>query len=217
MMASKRTDRSRNLILDAAETAFQRAPFADVSVEAIAQAAGLTRQTVYNLFASKEEIVSQLIARAEARKDAAYRARIASNEDALAVLADALQGSARWCLANPAIARLALTAPPASPRASPPAGRASFQLLVRDLLVLGQRQGAIRHDEDPNIMALVLLGTYAQALLHALPEGSFPDKKLKYLLRLLVEGIGIRRPSRAKPIPKRAKKRAPRNPSKRSS
>ena len=206
MIPSKRTDRSRNLILDAAEAAFQRASFAEISVEEIAQAAGLTRQTVYNLFASKEEIVSQLISRAEARKDAAFRARIAANEDALAVLEDALQGSARWCLANPAIARLALTAPAARPQASPPAGRASFQLLVRDLLVLGQRQGVIRKDEDPNIMALVLLGTFAQALLHALPDGAFPDKKLKYLLRLLVEGIGIQRPSRAKSIPKRTKK-----------
>lgn len=206
MMVSKRTDRSRTLILDAAETAFQRASFADISVEEIAQAAGLTRQTVYNLFASKEEIVSQLISRAEARKDAAFRARIAANEAALAVLEDALQGSARWCLANPAIARLALTAPAAKPSTKPPAGRASFQLLVRDLLVLGQRQGVIRKDEDPNIIALVLLGTFAQALLHALPEGAFPEKKLKYLLRLLVEGIGIQRPSRAKTIPKRAKK-----------
>jgi len=199
MIPSKRTDRSRNLILDAAEAAFQRASFAEISVEEIAQAAGLTRQTVYNLFASKEEIVSQLISRAEARKDAAFRARIAANEDAL-------QGSAHWCLANPAIARLALTAPAAKPSTSPPAGRASFQLLVRDLLVLGQRQGVIRKDEDPNIMALVLLGTFAQALLHALPDGAFPDKKLKYLLRLLVEGIGIQRPSRAKSIPKRTKK-----------
>jgi TetR/AcrR family transcriptional regulator of autoinduction and epiphytic fitness len=206
MMAPKRTDRSRSLILDAAETAFQRASFADVSVEEIAQAAGLTRQTVYNLFASKEEIVSQLIIRAEARHDATLRARIAANEDALGILGDALQGSARWCLANPAIAHFALTAPVVRPSSSPPAGRASFQLLVRDLLVLGQRQGVIRKDEDPNIMALVLLGTYAQALLYALPEGAFPEKKLKYLLRLLVEGIGVQRPSKAKSQPKRANK-----------
>src|SRR4051794_30062886 len=123
MKPSKRTDRSRSLILDAAETALQRASFADISVEEIAQAAGLTRQTVYNLFVSKEEIVSQLISRAEARKDAAFRARIAANEAALAVLEDALQGSARWCLANPAIARLALTAPAAKQSTTPPAGR----------------------------------------------------------------------------------------------
>jgi TetR/AcrR family transcriptional regulator of autoinduction and epiphytic fitness len=216
MIPPKRTERSRNLILDAAEAAFQRDAFAEVSVEAIAQAAGLTRQTVYNLFASKEEIVSQLIVRVEARGDAAHRARIAANEDALTVLEDALFGSARWCLANPAIALLALTAPAARPAASPPVGRASFQLLIRDLLVLGQRQRVIRRDEDPDIMALVLLGTYAQAMAHALPERAFPEKKVKYLLRLLVEGFGVRR-SAAKSRPKPAKKANPKTPRKRSS
>jgi AcrR family transcriptional regulator len=215
MMAPKRTERSRNLILDAAEAAFQRDAFAEVSVEAIAQAAGLTRQTVYNLFASKEEIVSQLIVRVEARGDAAHRARIAANEDALTILEDAFLGSARWCLANPAIAHLALTAPAVRPSTAPPPDRASFQLLVRDLLVLGQRQRVIRSDEDPNIMALVLLGTYAQALLYALPEGAFPAKKLKYLLRLLVEGIGERRVSKAKSAKKRTKRAKPKAASRR--
>jgi hypothetical protein len=81
-------------------------------------------------------------------------------------------------------------------------------LLVRDLLALGQQQRLIRGDEDPNIMALVLLGTYAQAILHALPDGIFHAKKLKYLLRLLVEGIGEKSSggkSRPNPV-KKAKK-----------
>ena len=205
MMPLKRTDRSRHLILDAAETAFRQTSFTEVSVEEIAQRAGLTRQTVYNLFASKEEIVAQLIFRAEARHDAALRSRIAANENALAVLGDALLGSARWCMANPTIARLALTGPAPRPSASPPAGRASFQLLVRDLLALGQRQGLIREDEDPNHMALVLLGAYAQTILQALPDGIFHEKKLKYLLWLLVEGMG-EKSSKAKSRPNRAKK-----------
>ena len=98
-----------------------------------------------------------------------------------------------------------LSGPAVRPSASPPSGRASFQLLVRDLLALGQRQHPIRRDEDPNIMALVLLGTYAQAILHALPDGIFHEKKLKYLLRLQVEGIG-EKSSRTKSRPKRAKK-----------
>ena len=204
MKPLKRTDRSRHLILEAAEAAFRQTSFTEVSVEEIAQRAGLTRQTVYNLFASKEEIVAQLIFRAEARHDEALRSRIAANEDALAILEDALLGSARWCLANPTIARLALSGPAPRAPAAAPAGRASFQLLVRDLLALGQRQRLIRKDEDPNIMALVLLGTYAQAILDALPDGVFHEKKLKYLLRLLVEGIGEK--SKARSRPKRAKK-----------
>lgn len=209
-MAPGRTERSRILILDAAETAFRQNSFADVSVEEIAQRAGLTRQTVYNLFACKEDIVSQLVIRAEARPESAFRSRIAANEAALVILEDALLGSARWCLANPSIALLALSGAAGKPTPTPPPGRPSFQRLVRDLLVLGQRQRVIRSDEDPNIMALVLLGTYAQVMLHALPDGSFQEKKLKYLLRLLVEGIGERQaPPAGQARPKHAKARKP--------
>jgi TetR/AcrR family transcriptional regulator of autoinduction and epiphytic fitness len=179
------------------------------------RSAGLTRQTVYNRFASKEEIVSQLIVRVEERVDPAFRARMAANEAALVILEDALLGSARWCLANPTIALFTLAGSTGKPSLTPPAGRASFQHLVRDLLVLGQRQHAIRSDEDPNIMALVLLGTYAQTMLHALPDGSFQEKKLKYLLRLLVEGIGERETPKHKTLPDRVKKSKPKTASRR--
>src|SRR5260221_5794527 len=126
MMRLGRTDRSRNLILDAAEAAFRQKSFANVAVEEIAQRAGLTRQTVYNLFVSKEEIVSQLVIRAEARHDPPIRSRMAANEAALVVLEDALLGSARWCLANPTIALLALAGPVGKPSLTPPPGRASL-------------------------------------------------------------------------------------------
>ena len=66
MAILKRTERSRILILDAADAAFREKGFAATSVEEIAMRAGLTRKTVYNLFASKDDIASQLKARAEA-------------------------------------------------------------------------------------------------------------------------------------------------------
>lgn len=84
-----------------------------------------------------------------------------------AQLETVLLDSAGWCLANPSLAKLAL-APAERPSLEPPADRPSFQLLVRDILVLGQAQGKIRADEDPNFMALVLLGIYGQAMLSAL-------------------------------------------------
>ena len=77
MAISKRTDRSKRLILDAADSAFRERGFADTTMEDIATGAGLTRKTVYNLFSSKEEIAQQIIARTEA-DDAGYRSRIAA-------------------------------------------------------------------------------------------------------------------------------------------
>jgi len=190
MPSLKRTDRSRSLILDAADGAFRERGFATVSVEEIASRAGLTRKTVYNLFGSKEEIAHQLIARVEAQ-DQGYRARMAAGEDALGLLETILLDSAGWCLANPSIARLAL-APAERPRLEPPADRPSFQGLVRDVLLLGQRQAAIREDEDANFMGLVLLGVYGQAMLTALAGGPFDASDVVRLIRVVVEGIGAR-------------------------
>jgi TetR/AcrR family transcriptional regulator of autoinduction and epiphytic fitness len=190
MATPKRTDRSRSLILDAADAAFRELGFGDTSVEEIARRAGLTRKTAYNLFGSKEEIAHQLIARVEAGQ-ALYRARMAANEDVLALLETVFLDSAGWCLANPSIARLAL-APAERPRPEPPADRPSFQGLIRDILVLGQEQGVIRKDGDANFMSLVLLGIYGQAMLTALSGGPFREDEVRRLIRIVVEGIGAR-------------------------
>jgi len=159
-------------------------------MEEIAIRACLTRKTVYNLFRSKEEIALRLIAGVEAQ-DTAYRARMAANEDVFGLLETVFLDSARWCLANPSLARLAL-APAERPSLQPPPDRPSFQRLVRDLLVLGQRQGVIRGDDDANFMALVLLGIYGQAMLSALSRGAFSDDEIRHLISIVVEGIGER-------------------------
>lgn len=152
--------------------------------------AGLTRKTVYNLFASKDDIALQLIARVEAN-DAPYRDRMAAGEDALRLLEHLFLDSAGWCLANPSLAKLAL-APVERPSLEPPPDRPSFQRLVRDILILGQRQGVIRKDDDPNFMALVLLGIYGQAMLSALAGGQFTEDEIRHFIRIVVEGIGER-------------------------
>lgn len=190
MAIPKRTERSRILILDAADAAFREKGFAATSVEEIAMRAGLTRKTVYNLFATKDEIALQLIARVEAN-DAPYRARIGAGEDVFSLLECVFLDSAHWCLAYPSLARLAL-APTERPSLEPPPDRPSFQRLVRDILMLGQRQGVIRKDDDPNFMALVLLGIYGQAMLSALSRGQFSQDEIRRIIRILVEGIGER-------------------------
>lgn len=190
MTMLKRTDRSRNLILDAADEAFRELGYANTSVEEIATRAGLTRKTVYNLFSTKEDIALHLIARVESG-DQIYRARMDANEDVLVLLEKVFLDSAGWCLKNPSLARLAL-APAERPSLDPPSDRPSFQRLVRDILVLGQRQGVIRTDESPDFMALVLLGIYAQAMLSALSGGPFGEDDIRHLIGIVVQGIGTR-------------------------
>lgn len=152
--------------------------------------AGLTRKTVYNLFASKGDIASQLIARVEAN-DAPYRDRIEAGDDVLLLLESVFLDSAHWCLANPSLAKLVL-APAERPSLEPPPDRPSFQRLVRDILMLGQKQCVIRQDDDPNFMALVLLGIYGQSMLSVLNGGRFAEGEIRHIIRIVVEGIGVR-------------------------
>lgn len=190
MPSLKRTERSRNLILDAADAAFREIGLENTSVEEIARRAGLTRKTVYNLFGSKDEIGLGLVARVEA-DDVAYRELIARDTPVTELLERVLGDSAGWCLANPSLARLAL-APSMRPSVEPPAGRPSFQGLVRDIIALGQQQGFLRRDEDANYMALVLLGIYGQAMLNALAGERFDEAQISRLVRIVFEGIGKR-------------------------
>lgn len=192
MTTLKRTERSRLLILNAADAAFRELGFAETSVEEIASRAGLTRKTIYNLFVSKDDIANHLIARVEA-DDAPYRARMQAGEDVFALLETVFLDSASWCLANPALAKLAL-APAQRPSLEPPADRPTFQRLVRDILVLGQGQGAIRDDEDTNFMALILLGVYGQAMLSVLAGRPYDACEIRRLIRIVVEGIGAQSP-----------------------
>ncbi|CAL4868541.1 hypothetical protein MMA231_02823 [Asticcacaulis sp. MM231] len=187
-MRPNRTERSRHLILNAADAIFREMDVASATVEDIAQRAGLTRKTVYNLFASKEDIAFQLIAQVEAN-NSAYRTLIAENTDVRGLLEKVLLDSAGWCLANPSLARLALS-PLNRPTLEPPIDRPSFQKLVRDILRLGQDQGVIRRDDDANFMSLVLLGIYGQAMLTALSGSAFSDNDIHHILRLVLEGIG---------------------------
>jgi TetR/AcrR family transcriptional regulator, regulator of autoinduction and epiphytic fitness len=183
-----RTERSRQLILNAADAVFREMEIASATVEDIAQRAGLTRKTVYNLFASKEDIALQLIARVEAN-DSFYRTLIAENTNVIILLEKVLLDSAGWCLANPSLARLAL-APLKRPTLEPPTDRPSFQGLCRDILRLGQDQGVIRRDDDANFMSLILLGIYGQAMLTALSGSAFSENDVRHILRVVFEGIG---------------------------
>jgi AcrR family transcriptional regulator len=190
MAIPRRTERSRGLILDAADAAFREMGVTATSVGEIANRAGLTRKTVYNLFASKEEIALQLIARVEAN-DGPYRDRIAAGADVPVLLERVFLDSAYWCMANPSLAKLAL-APAERPSLEPPRDRPSFQRLVRDILLLGQSQGVIREDEGADWLALILLGVYGQAMLSVLAGRRFSEDDIRALIRIVVEGIGAR-------------------------
>lgn len=191
MKPSSRKTRSQNQILDAAEACFREMGYGPTSMADIAERAGLTRKTVYNLFASKVDIVETLVDRIGGMAAPLYGARIEAGEDALPLLHEILTDSAQWCLANPEIAPFAL-APRKRPDLSPPEGKPSFQRIVRDTLKLGQQQGHIRMDEDVNLMSMILLGIYAQAMMTVLSGHPFDKADIERIIRIVLEGIGRR-------------------------
>lgn len=206
------SQRSRDRILDAADAAFREIGFAGVSMEEIARRAGLTRMTVYNLFATKENVAYWIAARHEAQSIPPYQARIARGEDAIRLLEEAFVDSARWCRANPSIAPIALAGPPGETRMEPPAGRPTFHGLVAELMALGQAQGSIRLDRNATVMAVILLGSFAQVMLFALSHGQIEDSAFAGLVRLSVEGFGARRPVESSPSPAPAPARSMKTP-----
>ena len=101
-----------------------------------------------------------------------------AGESVFHLLEGAFLDSAYWCPANSSLATLAL-APAERPSLELTPDRPSFQRLVRDILVLGQRQGSIRKDDDPNFMALILLGIYGQAMLSVLAGRPFTEDEIR--------------------------------------
>ncbi len=88
-MTTKRHTRSREKILAAAEDLFLGNGFLGTSMDAVAGSAGVSKQTVYVHFASKQALFREVIAVMTGRALAAHRARIdepATDEPARAFL-----------------------------------------------------------------------------------------------------------------------------------
>ncbi|MBM3577786.1 MAG: hypothetical protein FJX40_09010 [Alphaproteobacteria bacterium] len=77
--------------------------------------------------------------------------------------------------------------------AEAPAGRASFRAIVRDVLALGQKQGAVRSDQDATPLAFIVIGLFITTVLYALKIGKpVTAHQIDWLLQLVFEGIGAR-------------------------
>lgn len=188
-----RKQRSRLQILDAALIEFDANGVDGVSMEAIAQRAGLTRATVYNLFSSKETIAATIVNSKVEEWDHVFRARMQDDEDGLNLIKEALLENAKICQKHPNIALSVLTKPQKTALPEDGTERKSFRVLIQDLIALCQAQGSIRRDKDTVYLMFVIMGLYTQMMLFALTSGSkITDEHIKQMLQILIEGIGIR-------------------------
>ena len=71
-VASKSRAGSREVIVDGAQRLFLDRGFGSVSMDELAEAAGVARRTLYNQFASKEEIFREMLLRVSAQLEGAF-------------------------------------------------------------------------------------------------------------------------------------------------
>jgi TetR/AcrR family transcriptional regulator of autoinduction and epiphytic fitness len=84
--ADPRRGGSREAIVDAAQRLFLRRGFGAVSMDELAEAAGVARRTLYNQFASKEEIFREMLLRVSGQLERAFPPGIETRGDVEDVL-----------------------------------------------------------------------------------------------------------------------------------
>src|SRR5579872_3925177 len=85
-VAKVRRAGSREAIVDAAERLFLERGFGAVSMDELAEGAGLARRTLYNQFASKEEIFREMLLRISRQLEDAFPSGIETRGDVEEVL-----------------------------------------------------------------------------------------------------------------------------------
>lgn len=189
-----RKQRSRLLILDAALLEFDTHGVDKVSMEAIAQRAGLTRATVYNLFSTKEAIAAEIVNSKVEVWDIEFRKRMTSDENGLDLIVEALFENSEICQKHPYIAISVMSKPQTSALPEDGSERKSFRILIQDLIIRSQQQGLIRSDKEPLYLMFLVLGLYVQMMLFALSSGAkVTREQIKQMFKLLIEGIGEER------------------------
>src|SRR5579864_5093839 len=85
-MQKPRRNGSREAIVEAAERLFLERGFASVSMDELAEAAGVARRTLYNQFASKEEIFREMLLKVSGQLENAFPPGIETRGDVEDVL-----------------------------------------------------------------------------------------------------------------------------------
>ena len=91
----------RDRLLDAAQAITVESGWAAVTMAKIADAAGVSRQTVYNEFGNKGDLADELISRELGRFLEVVRSRLLAHDDVVAGVTDACEGALSMARSNP--------------------------------------------------------------------------------------------------------------------
>jgi len=179
----------RPLILDAALPLFAGQGFDAVSMQAIADAAGVSKPVLYSCFSSKEELFDTLLRREDQRLWDLVEAALpepTGDEDQEAVLRNGLTGLFRAVRTVPESFRVLYVEPPGEGRIE--RGRAHWQERITTIVVqraeLPEREAAVL---GRLLVAAAELGIQIQL---ETPDDWTPEELAEFLARTLVRGMG---------------------------
>lgn len=161
----------REAILAAARGIVSEVGFHETSIAAVAAASGVSTGSVYSYFASKAELMAEIVAAVSSRELAVLREIAASDAPVAERLTAAVEAFARRAFANRRLA-WSMIAEPADPAVD--ATRLDYRReiagIFRALVVEGEGQGAFR-TVDPDAAAAMIVGGFMEALIGPLsPE-----------------------------------------------
>ncbi len=164
---AEQSARSQRLLIEAASRLFAEKGFADTSVQAIAEASGVSRGSIAWHFGSKEGLLFAVVDASFAEWESEVLLRLLREGRGPASLRQVVEAHLAFVRANPEIVRLFFVllfdalGPRAHLRARYVAIYERFRSYGREWLRLARDTGAVPADVDPESGATVIIGALA--------------------------------------------------------
>jgi len=187
---ARKKQRNRRRILEAALTLFETQGVEATTIDAIAEAADVSRGTFYNYFPAKESLLSAIAT--QELCDLESRCRHGEGDSAVAHILDLMRALMTDSLAFLQVTRYILLDAMLHPTgATSPS--AHLDALLKPLVKQAQAQGEIRADVDPAGVTGALIGVYLGACFRLIADDAVVDSstiaEVEATIGMLFEGI----------------------------
>jgi AcrR family transcriptional regulator len=162
--SSSGTAARRDELLSAAARVFGEKGFAAASMQELAEAMALKPTAVYHYFASKDELLAEVVDKAHTEAWQTVSRAMAATSDPAHALGAFVESLTKWADGRRHEASLLLQGQPISEGAGREAVKkagAAYRDCVTDLVRRGQTDGQLKRDVDPELASAAILGAVA--------------------------------------------------------
>jgi AmiR/NasT family two-component response regulator len=162
--SSSGTAARRDELLSAAARVFGEKGFAAASMQELAEAMALKPTAVYHYFASKDELLAEVVDKAHTEAWQTVSRAMAATSDPAHALGAFVESLTKWADGRRHEASLLLQGQPIAEGAGREAVKkagAAYRDCVTDLVRRGQTDGQLKRDVDPELASAAILGAVA--------------------------------------------------------